>query len=212
MNPNRNEPAAAREEILIGRVTDHEASPEDWRELESLAAQDPTVWNRLAQAQRSHATLQRRVEDELTIAELVDAPLREPFTGRTLQARWTLYSGWAAAALVALAWAGALGMGVRPIGPVQPASAGLPAGLSADRLLGEYIDRGREQGRVVGELPMLMLETRPAEGEGRVEVIYVRQLVERAVVNTVYEVSRDELGEPTPVRLDVKDLLASDSL
>lgn len=211
MNAEQNTPST-REEVLIGRVTDHEASPEDWRELETLASADPTVWNRLAQAQRGHALLQRRVEDELTIAELVDAPAYHAGGTRTLQARWMLYSGWAAAALIALSWAGALGFGFEPIGAEHGATAGLPAGFSTDRLLGEYIDRGREQGLVVGELPMLMLETRPSDVDGRVEVIYVRQLVERAVVNDVYEVSRDELGEPTPVRISVEDLLAGDSL
>ncbi len=201
-----------REDILIGRVTDGEATPADWQELEALAAADAGVWTRLAAAQRSHADLSRAVDDELTVAELVHVPAHEAVRAgmTTVAIRWRAYSGWAAAAVVALAWAGANGLGLRTPGLNPGATtAGV---LSPDELFSRYVDQGKAQGVVLGELPMVMVESSPAGGaghagaDGRVEVVFVRRVLERAYVNNLYRVGRDEHGEPTPVPMNLSTL------
>lgn len=66
---------ALREQVLLSRVVDHEASPADWAELEQRAVADPAIWHRLACAERAHARLSDAVEDAIAIAECVDLPL-----------------------------------------------------------------------------------------------------------------------------------------
>ncbi len=203
-----------REDILIGRVTDGEATPADWQELESLAASDAGVWTRLAAAQRTHADLSRAVDDELTVAELVHVPAHEAVRGglTPVALRWRAYSGWAAAAAVVIAWAGANGLGLRAPGLSGDAATGGIAGLSSDELFSKYVNEGKARGVVLGELPMVMVESSPVEGaaagpeEGRVEVVFVRRVLERAYVNNLYRVARDEHGDPKPVPMKVSTL------
>lgn len=193
MHPNR-------EEILIGRVTDGEASPSDWQELESLAAIDATVWTRLAAAQRRHAELERAVDDALTIAELVEAPEFLADSGVRLSMRWRSYAGWAAAAAVALAWAGASRFNIAS-GPAggQMSTLAPVSLMNPDELMNRYLDEGKREGRVLAELPMVMVESRPlADGQGS-DVIYLRQVLERVRVQDVYRMGEDDLGRPTPL-------------
>jgi hypothetical protein len=99
---NRNRSTPTREDILIGRITDGEASSNDWAEIESIAESDPGVWHRLASSQRTHARMESAVEDAIAIAELIDAPdMRR--VGRPVIARIREYGGWALAAGLALA-------------------------------------------------------------------------------------------------------------
>lgn len=65
-----------------------------------------------------------------------------------------------------------------------------------------YLQKGRESGEVVGEIPnKLLVDSKPALSGNGVEVIYVRQVMERAIVPDLYEFAgRDEAGRPTLVR------------
>lgn len=203
--PTRSDPT--REEILIGRVTDGEASAADWSELDALAAADPGVWNRLAAEQRRHAALEQAVDDALTVGELVDLPTWQNGGAATWSARWSGRLGWAAAAAVALAWVGTHRAGLQAGGAAPsnrngaPQQANLfPGGAvgGSGALLDQYLDQGREEGRVLDELPTLLVETRRnPDGEGS-EVIYVRQILERATVREMYTVGTDEFGQPRP--------------
>ncbi|MGD9693726.1 MAG: hypothetical protein AB7G17_06265 [Phycisphaerales bacterium] len=198
-----------REDILIGRVVDGEATGADWGELERLAAADDGVWARLAKAQRSQASLARAVDDEVVVAELVDLPAGEVVRGghgwSEVSVRWRAYSGWAVAAAMALAWVGAArygvwdGLGNSTRGLRQPAQIAGPGALGMDDLMQRYVEQGSAQGRVIAELPMVMVETGPAQGGDGVDVVYVRQLLERVRVRDVYELGMTEHGEPAPV-------------
>lgn len=199
----------SREDILIGRVTDGEASAADWAEIEALAAADAGVWTRLACAQRAHAALTAAVDDELTVAELVSLP--DPAVmaragderTRSMQhpsVRWRAYSGWAAAAMLALAWAGAGKWGTP--GGARGVTAGpgdIAATLAPDALLQKYVDKGRADGRVLMELPLVMVESGPAPDGKGTQVVYMRRLLEQTTVTGVYEVGRDETGQFLPV-------------
>lgn len=191
-----------RDDILINRVVDGEATPADWAELDVVAQRDPSIWARLAEAQRDHASLQRAVEDALTVAELVDLPHPAAGLERAWNTRVRVWGGWLVAAVVAVAWLGniaqvrALQNGAQRM-PGATQTSGL-ASLPPDQLFQAYLDAGMQQGRVVGQMPMVMLETVPTD-DGKAQITFVRPVVERAVVDQVYGVGHTDAGEPVPV-------------
>lgn len=202
-NTKTRRPEDPRDDILINRVVDGEATPADWTELDVVAERDPAVWARLAEAQRAQASLQRGVEDALTVAELVDLPHPSVRLERAWNSRLRLWGGWMVAAVVALAWIGNFAQlrELRHSGSVSGSDLGLSAGvstLSTDQLLEAYMSSGKAQGRVVGEMPMVMLETVPT-ADGKAQITFVRPLVERVVVDQVYEVGQTDAGEAVPV-------------
>ncbi len=187
-------------DVLISRVVDGEATPRDWGALEDISAGDPGVWRELASAQRQQAELARCVEVATEAADRVDLPGDDAPSIRlsarlNLAARW---AGWAAAAMVALAWVGAGGPAASTT-DVQSASL-LPASLGSDAALSLYLDKGKQEGRVLAEMPAKMLVgTRPAADGFGYEVVFVRQIVERTRVNDLYRLSSDEFGNAAPV-------------
>lgn len=182
-----------REDVLIGRVVDGEASTSDWDALERIAGTDSAVWERLGRAQRTHARLEREVEDAIAIAELIDLPAEGSIASLGFNARLRQWGGWAAAAVVGVAWismSGITGSGV-------PGSqiAGMPRELSPDELLSQYMNKGQAQGRVMGEMEPMLVDARDL-GDSRKEVIFVRPIIERTLVTdlSVMSVQRDEHG------------------
>ncbi len=182
-----------REDILIGRVTDGEASPMDWGELEQLAGTDPQLWARLAQAQRAHARFARVVDEQVSIAELVELP-EAPIYQLSIWQRTARFGGWAAAAALAIAW------GINaPAGPGEIAGIGpsfVPARPTADQAYADYLQAGMDEGRVWGELTPQVIESHPIEGTDRYETVIIRRIVERSEVTGAVElrVTVDELG------------------
>ncbi len=197
-----------RREILIGRAIDGEASPDDWDALRALAEQDPAIWNDLNAAQRQQELLCAGVSRACAIAdeiEIDDALVNpEPMVRRLrLVGAW---GGWAAAAGLALFWA----LGINPLeantgGPVASA---IPVGggvIEPDDALRQYIQSGQEAGRVIREVPnWVVVRAEPIDGGRQVEVLYLRQILERRIVDQVYRESMDEFGNPLaePVRLE----------
>jgi hypothetical protein len=201
---SRYEPT--REDILIGRVVDGEATPSDWGELEHMSKADAALWQRLAQSQRAHARLERAVEDEIAVSELVELP--EPVSViASFRSRWQLWGGWAVAAGLALAWLGA-GSGpamFRPNGSGNSPST-LPAGLGTaagtlDDLLNQYVTKGRESDRVVNVMPLQLLKTNQLEQGKGTEVFFVRPIIERMIVTDFRPMSVlvDEAGQARKV-------------
>ncbi len=203
MNTNIESHDPDRIDILIGRVVDSEASAADWHELEQIADADPQLWGQLARAQRAHARLTDAVEDELTIAELVDLPdpepIRLPFAERVQ--RW---SGWALAAVLCLAWL----LTQRGTGSEsQPhLQAGFGAGNSQpifvrnttpDDAWSNYIETARLANHLVSELPPMLIEAHRLPS-GAHQVFYVRRSLEQATLTDIAElrVSEDEQGTP----------------
>lgn len=128
---------------------------------------------------------------------------------RTL--RW---SGWAIAAMLAVAWvAASIFMPNRAQHPAQSdvSTAGLinPAMLSPDDAYDLYRDRGIAEQRLIEELPILMVGTQAVDNGEGVEVIYVRRLVERAKIDVVFELGVDDLGQPRGVPREPSMLLTT---
>lgn len=189
-------------DILISRVVDDEASSEDWARLKALAAQDSAIWRELFEAQRGQAELARAVERELDVAEFVHAPVEDHLTIQLSQRirRGLAWAGWAAAAAVALAWIG-VGPQETTLGPAQGPTM---ANLTPTQLLEGYLEKGRQQGVVRGEAPAkMLLSAEPAPGGGY-EILYIRQIVEMAIVDDLYQLQEDETGtpRPAPVRMN----------
>lgn len=194
-------------DVLIGRVIDGEASPADWDSLRAMAGEDPTVWTDLRRTQRQHELLCAAIGQSISVADGVEldhalsnpAPMvrRLELVGR--------YGGWAAAACLALLW----GLGIEPgdttgrgqvagIGPVAVRPAG------PDEAFEQYLVAGREAGTVIDEVPdRVVVQATPLEDGRRVEVLYLRQILEREVVDQVYRMTQDETGaeRPVPVRI-----------
>lgn len=212
-------------DLLISRVVDQRAGAADWDRLETLAAADPSIWRELARSQRHQQGLCRAVAQATAQAGGVDLPqasgagggTADPFgVGAPGEARderhaWSSrglrmtgqWGGWAAAAaLVIAALLGKLAPPTTGGSTMQAAGIGPGALLSATDALNTYIERGREDGVVLGQLPQkVLVDSQPAPDGSGYDVVYVRQILERARVNDLYRFSSDELGNPTPVRV-----------
>ncbi len=191
-----------REDVLIGRVIDGEASSADWESLDLIARSDQAIWERLGRAQRAHARLEREVDDAISLAELIDLPASQ-VASTSLSLRLQRYSGWAVAAALGLALLGTLGFnnsGRSPgVGPgVLQANIGPVGALSPDEALDQYVRSGLASGRVIGEMPAVLVDTRSVEQGGGQEVLFVRQILERKMVTdiSVMSVEVDEHGTP----------------
>lgn len=198
-------------DILISRVIDGEASPEDWSALKALAERDPSVWRELAGLQQDHAELVGAMEEAISIADGVDAPVHAFGGIADRRSSLRMWGGWAAAAAVALAWIARAPSNQTNIQPIGSGQASLtPFGLSQnsgpDDLFNAYVRTGQKEGVVLGEVgEPVLVDTRPHE-DGGYEVRYVRQIMERRIVPEVYGVSvgYNEQGQPKPVLVPLK--------
>lgn len=203
-------------DVLIARVVDGEATQVEWDRLCLEAQRQPALWRELAESQREQSALVAAVGRVLAAADEVEAPAHELGTiqfHRRVRS-FASWGGWAVAALVALA---AIGPRLGFMSSTGP-TAGVPGNLmpvaDSDLLLRDpapkdvlaaYYNRGMQRGTVLGEMPeRVLIGTRPvANGKG-VEVVYIRQIMEREVVPGLYRLGTDEAGRPTPIRAEIQ--------
>jgi hypothetical protein len=195
-----------RVQALMSRVVDGDASGPQWEEFQSLAEQNPTLWRELAEYQRDHAELGAAVGARVAVAAHVEAPVHEHITDRFSQRLRLVgtFGGWAAAAAVALVWGMGQLQGPREAG--APAGGGNTAGLASTPtdLLQRYLAEGRARGQVVQEMPeKVMIDARPAENGGY-DIYYMRQIIERANVPSLYTIGQDEHQRPVPVPVRIR--------
>jgi len=221
MNDDQNqsnmspENSAHLRDLLISRVIDGSASPEDWSSFRILAATDAEVWTDLSDAQREHEALCEVMHAATAIADGVDLPggSGSPlvFESRvTTASRW---GGWAIAAVVLLGWF----TGTISMNPGQtntgPTAGMLPAlqQASPDEAFGQYLHAGQTSGQVVGEMPnQIVIETLPLE-DGTIEVTFIRQVVERRVLDQAFREAVDEFGNSVVVPVDLGQLKSKKS-
>lgn len=209
-------------ERMICRLVDNVASSQDWQRLATVAGTDPTIFADLADTRRQAEQLstevmaQVRRADSVTLSglaggsELAEAGLTDasgntadepPIRthGLSLPGRWKL--GWAVAAALGLL---SLSQFVSSNNRIAAAGSGVnAAGLvsvgSAQQALDAYYKLGREAGSVVIEVPQRYVLDSRTLPDGRQEVLFLRQVVERAIVTDVYKVGSDEQGRPVLV-------------
>ncbi|MFQ5654126.1 MAG: hypothetical protein ACE5GW_05275 [Planctomycetota bacterium] len=204
---------ATQEELLLSRVVDGRAGRADWAELELVGRADPAVWRRLGQALRCEATLRGSLDDALGAAESVELPGRRAAVAPRSSRGLIGALGWIAALLCLSLWgwslhrAPAASRAPVPLQPREPVTA-----LSADAALENYLTIGREEGRILGELPAVIVETRPAGDGDALQVFYLRRLIERATVDEIYELGADEAGIPTRIPVPLTRFISSEPL
>lgn len=194
-------------DLLISRVIDGRAAGGDWHSLRELAAGDPGVWRDLEETQQMHETLCADVAQACAVAERVgvDSHRHQMDLSRRLSIAGA-WGGWLAAAAVGLAWtvgvpAGSDGSSA--IGSVVPTPGPEYVRIeSPEDALRTYLDRGRDDGSVLGLVSdPRVLETRTLPDGSGVEVLYVREIVERRLIEQVYRLSHDEAGNVRPVQV-----------
>ena len=199
-----------RDTLLVSRAVGGDATPAEWDELSARADEHPVLWRRLGLTLRDETGFARALESAAAVAGTIDpfaAVDREhappPTVRRPEVGRW---SGWALAAVIALAWL------VSMLNPPAPPDAApqlaevLPLAPASD-LLEAYLARGRQDDTVIGEVPeKILVDSRSSPtGEGY-ELLYLRQILERAVVPDLYRFTgEDELGRPVLVRFEQPD-------
>jgi len=193
---------------LISRIVDGEADSEDWDTFRVVAADDQGVWAELSETQRTNSVLSDALRGRAAIADTVELPDSHADPAH-LQHRFDLVSrwgGWAAAAAIVLVWfTGGLPTGTDTGGN----QAGLVPGVSLanatpEQALDRYKEAGLASNSVITELPdPVVVETRMMQ-DGSVEVIFLRQILERRVVSQVLTQTRDDLGRPIAVPAKVQ--------
>lgn len=184
-----------REENLISKVVDEEATSKDWAALESLAESDPNVWRRLAAAQRDHSVLCVGVNEALAACEEIALPQRALDATHSFNIRWRAWSGWAAAAAIALVWVTTQGM--LPASNTTGQTAGIDlSAWTPDEAFDHYLTRGKREGRVLSELPSVMVQSQPTPDGQRFEIIILRRVMERTIVDHLYSIGQDDAGQP----------------
>jgi len=198
------DPGGVDRDVLISRVIDGEASPEDWRELRAIARVDQALWGDLATAQEHASLLRSAMGSAIERASVTLPGLHASPAGQRV-IRW---GGWAVAAMVAIAFI-VVRLGDEPTDP-QRMTAGSDASihkvstpLTPDEALDAYIREGRATGRVLDSNPRIVVIESQVDPSGRgVEVIYLRQIMERALVEDVYRVMETDAGELVRTRLN----------
>ncbi|MAG55359.1 MAG: hypothetical protein CMJ83_03625 [Planctomycetes bacterium] len=179
----------AREEILVGRAVDGTASADEWTEIEARADADPIVWRRIGHSMRDEAFLRGGLDDAFAVADGVGLPgAAAPRFTRVLDNRF------ARAAVVLIAITAGFSIGSTSSGVASEAAEPTARFASPAELLRKYVEGGRAEGRVVDELPELLLHHRPASSGEGIEVFYVRRLLERRIVDQSFEIATDEHG------------------
>jgi hypothetical protein len=193
-------------DLLFSRIVDGRASDREWRAFESLAAREPSAWRDLACAHRDQRFLEQFVGSAGDAADAIDLRGGRCETITDRGRRVATWGGWAIAATLALAYLGVIPSArtANPGSALNQASL-LPASLTPEEAYQAYMNKGFEAGRVLGELPdkVLVSTSRAENGEG-IDIVFVRQIVERTRVNNMYQFnSQDELGNrvATPVRV-----------
>jgi len=197
-------------DVLISRVIDGVATSEDWKLFRAAAAHDASVWAELAETQQLNEMLSTAVDRQLAHVDEVhvsggvvdDQPLRARLD---IVSRW---GGWAAAAAILFFW-----FFGNPVQITQSNNSSVTAGLidtgmlldqaQPDQAFNQYLDAGQRNGQVIGEMPEhIVIETRPM-ADGTIEVLYLRQVIERQIIDHAYREIFDESGNAVPVPIEL---------
>ncbi len=190
-------------EQMIDRMLNRQNEARDLDELAQLSQTQPEALVRIAAALRGAAQVESGVEAAQALAETIELPATDDWESNrpSLVARGVgSWSGWATAAMVAVAWFLAAMLTSAP--PAATPPGGSDVLLTANQALEQYMRAGTDEGRIVQELPLLTVDIRPTPDGDESEVIYLRRFMERARVEGVYTIGLDELGRAVVVPTD----------
>ncbi len=195
--------SVAQHEQMIDRILNRQIEARDLDELAQLSQTQPEALVRIAAALRGAAQVESGVEAAQAIAETIELPATDDWESNrpSLVARRVgSWSGWATAAMVAVAWTLAAMLTSTP--PAANPPGGSDVLLTANQALEQYMRAGTDEGRIIQELPLLTVDIRPTPDGDESEVIYLRRFMERARVEGVYTMGLDELGRAVVVQTD----------
>ena len=201
---------------MISRVLDADAGAAEWAELELMAENDPTLWRDLGDSFRAEVAIRNASEGLLSGAEQVQLPATnvEP-APRTLWSRTTFAgAGWLAALILLCVWLQTPSSDVS----TSPTGTQLGDGVATSRLqatpieystaadaLANYRTLGMEEGRLINELPMMLVDTKPINSENdQIEVFYLRRFLERTTIDQMYELGTRDDGAPVAVTVNYR--------
>lgn len=205
------------QDVVFSRLLDGRGRAADWQRLREATAGDAgnAAWDRLignagdqdllgeavglAGDRAGDTDLHRAMNEALPVT----LPLPSAQGRRADRAVRAARLGWLVAACMAL---GLVSLSLRPNGGGGVGTQGANLApfslenLSSNDLMNGYKARAAKEGTLVGELPQrVVIETRPsADGKGY-EVLYMRQFIERAIVDDLYKLGTDETGRPVMV-------------
>lgn len=189
---------------LISRVVDRCESAADWEALSAFESEHNGVWRELAQALRCEAELRDAMAIQVARADQVSLPPSSKSNTRRPLPTW---SGWLAAAACVIAWA--LSSLSDPAAAIATHS---PVEKVAQAAPEEPATQNTADHSVITELPMLVVDTKPAvDGDGY-EVIYLRRVLETRRVDQVMQLAVDEGGSLRPVPVDHSELTRPEAL
>ncbi|MGI9014461.1 MAG: hypothetical protein ACR2GY_09460 [Phycisphaerales bacterium] len=221
--PNANAPLEPIDRLLM--------QPDDadaWASVETRALKVPGGWEQTARALRDELLMRLAVDDALapahaiSLAESAHQPAshaRLPIAHATLASRIGRFSGWATAACIGLVWA-ATSLSNQVYQSVTSDSSSLENGATlqpisnqrSDEILSQYKLAGAAEGRLIDELPKVLIGSQPMGDEaGRVQVLYLRRIVESAVVDSAIQLEEDGPGHYRAVPVNLERLVPSDS-
>jgi hypothetical protein len=83
------------------------------------------------------------------------------------------------------------------------AQASLIPTLTTDQARAAYLERGKQEGSVLGEVPTkVLVRGTPVQNGRGYDVIFIRQIVETARVEDLMRFTHDEAGQQRLMRLD----------
>lgn len=201
--PNEHEPSGpvSESELLLTRLIDGEASPDDRSRFETFAAADPSLWRRFAMRLEDMAILSARLDEELRHCDLIDLPavagipaqFRKPFW-RSLAS----ISGWAAALALGVVWLASVDSTGRDERSGQPVADELAQPISYSDHLSRYLEAPFNS-----EVAPTLLQTERLP-DGRTLIRYMRRIEEVGYLPPGESFELDQHQQPVldPARLE----------
>lgn len=191
-------------DLVMTRITERRATPEDWLTLERGAHGRPEVWNRLHDLMRDDAAVRQIVVDVTERAE--DVPLPELKRRLPLTLRKSVVAASVLLMSCAAFFAGRVSAGA----PESAAPEAPVASVTAAEAFATYLAEGTAEGFVVQELPPVVVDARRAD-DATFEVFAVRRVLERRLTDQLVQLVHDEHGEPAPAPAEVAAFVPSES-
>jgi hypothetical protein len=177
-------------EVLVGRLVDGEASPEELGRFTDLADADASMWKTLALRQIDMRLLADRVAVQTAAAERVEL---HPRPKRRAHRALLMMSGWAAVLALGAWWSLHDAAAARRAGPSLPVTA--PQEAAPELTPREHLREYLRSPHVLGELDVILMETTDL-GDGVYEYRFLRRIEEAVVSRTPLPELLDEEGRP----------------
>lgn len=191
-------------DTLIDSMLDNTIDADALTELAALIRRDEISRARFDAALEAHRTIDVGLSALMGVAQHTELQVQPSPAAKSMPRVRTVAFGIAKFAavllLVAAAWI-AGGYVTQQSAPQSGAALALNEEMSANTALVAYMQAGMAEGRVIRELTPVTLEMQPTEFG--VEVTYVRNILERALIEDVYRLSQDEHGRFVGIRSEV---------